>query len=404
VLLCVLAGGFLAVTGVYVVVVLGGGLLTGDTDAPNPALAVLATAIVAIGFEPVRTRLETAATRWVHGPRPTPYDVLSRFSEAVAGDTARMAQVLAEGTGAEWAQVWVDVGGRPELAAAWPADAAEVEGDDLLRVRSRDVTLGDERLGTLRIRERADAPLTPVEERLFEGLAAQAGLVLRNARLRAELARRAEDLQRLADELETSRRRLVDAQDAARRRLERDIHDGAQQHLVALVVNLRLAETLQKSSPERAAAVLEEQEGAVDDAIDTLVELSRGIYPKALAAKGVAAALRALVRTSAVPVAVVDHGIGRHPAELEAALYFSASEAVQNAVKHAGATRIEVELTPVGRGVRLVVRDDGAGFDASAVLAEGGLGTIRDRIEAVAGTLTVRRNTSGGTDVVAEVA
>jgi signal transduction histidine kinase len=410
--LCVLGGAFLAVAAVYVVVVLGGGFLIGHTESPHVGLSVLATAIVALGFEPMRARLDAAATRWVHGGRPAPYDVLSRFTESLTTDAAtgeqsdlplRMARLLAEGTGAQWAQVWVMVADQPELAAVWPTgvDDRSREGDP--GVRSLDVTLTDVRLGMLRLQERRDAPLSPVEERLFEGLAAQAGLVLRAAQLRAELSRRADDLGALADELRESRRRVVDAHDAERRRLERDIHDGAQQHLVALVVNLRLAQTLATRSPHRARAVLTEQVDAVDSAITTLVELSRGIYPKVLAEEGVAAAIRNLVSTSATPVTVLDRGVGRHPEELEAALYFCCIEAVQNAVKHASAGTIEVELDTVGDRVTLLVRDDGIGFDVATVLAAGGLGNMRDRVDSVGGDLAVRGNHLGGIDVVASL-
>ena len=400
---------------VYVVVVLGGGTLIGHTESPHVGLSVLATAIVAVGFEPTRARIAAAASRWVSGGRQAPYDVLSRFAESLTGDAdggeqadlpQRMARLLVEGTGARWAQVWVVVADRPELAAVWPvgADAGAPEiGADAPGLRALDVKLSDERLGMLRLQEHDDAPLSPVEERLFDGLAAQAGLALRGARLRVELGRRAGDLSTLADELQASRRRVVDAHDAERRRLERDIHDGAQQHLVALVVNLRLAETLSARSPDRARAVLAEQVAAVDDAITTLVELSRGIYPKVLTDEGVAAAVKSLVSTTAVPVVVRDHGIGRHSEELEAALYFCASEALQNAVKHASPSRVEVELDIVGDQLTLLVRDDGVGFDAATALASGGLTNMRDRVDSVGGDVMFRANDAGGTDVVATV-
>jgi len=411
--LCVLGGLFVSVTAVYVVVVLGGGLLIGHTDSPQIGLSVLATAIVALGFEPVRALLQAHARRRLRAGRAAPYDVLSGFTESLTAEEGgqeelpqRMARLLAEGTGASWAQVWLMVGDEPELTAVWPpADGFRGPGLDVSGpgLRSLDVTLADERLGVLRVQERPDAPLSPVEERLFSGLAAQAGLVLRGARLRAELARRADDLVAMAEELQVSRRRVVDAHDSERRRLERDIHDGAQQHLVALVVNLSLAQTLATASPDRARTVLVEQQAAVDAAITTLVELSRGIYPQVLAEDGVAAAVRAVVSTSAVPVEVVDRGLGRHPEALETALYFCCVEAVQNAVKHAGARRVLVELAGVGDRVRVLVSDDGHGFDVTRVLAAGGLGTLRDRVDSVGGELTVSTNDAGGTDVAASL-
>jgi signal transduction histidine kinase len=411
VVLCVLGGVCLAVTAVYVVVVLGGGLLIGHTGSPHVGLSVLATAIVALGFEPLRSRLTAWAVDRARGGRPAPYDVLSRFSESTGGDGTpradlplRMARILAEGTGARWAQVWLVVGDDPELAASWPPGSQAAASDpDGPAPRSLDVTLTDVRLGMLRLQERPEEPLSPVEERLFADLAAQAGLVLRGAQLRVDLARRAKDLATLADELQASRRRVVDAHDAERRRLERDIHDGAQQHLVALVVNLSLAQTLAARAPERAGAVLAEQGAAVDSAIATLVELSRGIYPKVLAAEGVAAAVRSVVGTSAIRVVVTDHGVGRHAEDIEAALYFCCVEAVQNAVKHASASLVEVDLGAVDGRATLRVRDDGVGFDRAKVWASGGLGNMRDRVDSVGGELTVHACVGEGTEVLASV-
>jgi signal transduction histidine kinase len=409
----VLGATFLGVATVYVAIVLGGGVLVGHTQSPHVGLSILATAIVALGFEPMRARLQAVAAQRVQAGRLSPYDVLSRFSESLTAQPAgtepsdlplTMARLLAEGTNARWAQVWVMVADRPELAAAWPADAdapAVAAGDP--GVRSLDVTLADVKLGMLRLQEHPDAPLTPVEAQLFEGLAAQAGLVLRRAQLRAELSHRARDLGVLEEELLASRQRVVDTHDLERRRLERDIHDGAQQHLVALVVNLRLAQTLAERSSDRAGAVLAEQGSAVDSAITTLVELSRGIYPQVLAEQGVAAAIRGLVSTSAIPVSVLDRGIGRRSAELEAALYFCCSEAIQNAVKHASASRIEVELDAAADRVTLLVRDDGIGFVTPAALTAGGLGNMRDRVDSVGGDIAVRANELGGTDVLASM-
>jgi signal transduction histidine kinase len=259
--------------------------------------------------------------------------------------------------------------------------------------------------GVFRLQERPGQPLTPVEERLFTGLAAQAGLVLRLVGLRAELAARHDELQVRADELRASRARLIETQDAERRRLERDIHDGAQQHLVALTVNLRLAETLSARAPDRAAQVLAEQADAARDAIETLSQLSRGIYPRLLVDEGLVPALRAAVTTSAVPVTVDADGVGRLPGEIEAALYFCAMEAVQNAAKHALATAVQVRLGVVDDTVRLSVQDDGAGFLPAPPGAESGAGLVnmRDRLDAVGGRVSVDSTPGGGTTVTAEV-
>src|SRR3954453_6938711 len=292
---------------VYVVVGLGGGALVGHTSSPDVALSVLATAVVALAFETVQSRLEAFASRVVLGGAASPYDVLSRFSETVAGSDpaeelpVRMARVLADGTGAAWSQVWLVVGRRPTLAATWPpdatreptADAPAPADTDVPGRRSLPVRHGGELLGVIVVQEREHVPLPSVEERLFPALASQSGPVLRGARLRAELESRLAELSVRADELRSSRQRLVDVQDAERRLLERDIHDGAQQHLVALAVNLRLAETLPHRPPERAAVLLAGQEQAAVDAIETLVNLSRGIYPRLLADRGLVSALEA---------------------------------------------------------------------------------------------------------------
>jgi signal transduction histidine kinase len=411
--LLVLAGlvGFVGV--VYVTVVLGGGALIGQTRSPNVGLSVLATAIVALGFEPVRARLDRLATRVVHGGRPSPYEVLSRFSDDVTGSypseelPRRMAKVLAEGTGAEWAQVWLVVHGRLALAATWPrslgADEPPPAAEDPPGLRSHEVRHAGELLGVLRLRTSEGRPLTPVEERLFAGLAAQSGLVLRGARLRAELAERLAELSVRAEELRLSRRRLVDMQDDERRRLERDIHDGAQQHLVALTVNLRLAQTLVQRAPQRAAAVIGAQRDAAGLTIETLLSLARGIYPRSLREKGVTAALQAVVGTSALPVEVTATGVGRYPAPVEAAVYFCCLEALQNAAKHSGARHVDVRLHGDDHGLTATVQDDGRGMDGARAAGGAGLSNMKDRIDSVGGTLTVDSQPGRGVTVRAWV-
>jgi hypothetical protein len=199
------------VVSVYVVVVLGVGVLIGQTDSPNLALSVVATVIVALAFEPVRRHTEATALRVYRGSETSPYDVLSHFSETVTGGypTAelpeRMARLLAEGTSAEWAQVWLMVQGRLVLAASWPADAPPADaGPPEVGADARDCTgMGRRALtvrhggsvyGAFRLQERYLTPLTSVEERLFAGLAAQAGLVLRLVGLRADLSERHDEL------------------------------------------------------------------------------------------------------------------------------------------------------------------------------------------------------------------
>ena len=412
--LVVLAGLAGFVVTVYVIVVLGGGAIIGRTDSPSPYLAVVATAAVALLFAPVTAALERVATRMGYGGVATPYEVLSRFSESVTdGDPAgalpaRMSMLLAQGTGAAWAQVWLMVSGRLTLAATWPAEAGAAGGMDAGGAGRRSLTVrhGGRLLGVLRLQERPGLALTAVEERLFAGLAAQAGLVLRMVGLRAELEDRRAELVARADELQASRQRLIGTQDAERRRLERDIHDGAQQHLVALTVNLRLAQRIAVRSPERAARVLAEQADAADVAIETLASLSRGIYPRLLSNEGLVPALRSAVGTSPVPVTIEATAAGRLPAAIEAALYFCCMEAVQNAAKHSGARSVSVRLAANRDRWLLTVSDDGAGFDQAPAGAAGtgaGLANMRDRLDAVGGTVTVGSTPGSGTTVTAAV-
>lgn len=404
----VLAGLVVFVGLTYLVVVVGGGLLIGHTSTPHLGLSVVATAIVAIAFDRVLTGLEGFATRVVQRGRPSPYDALRRFSGVVGRDGAsedlplRMARLLAEGTGAEWAQVWVAVGGQPVPAATWPPEASAVGGSPDLDAGTRRLPVrhGDEGLGMLILKERAGAPLTPVEERLFADLAGQAGLVLRGARLRAELEQRLDELSAKETELRESRGRLVDAQDEARRRLERDIHDGAQQHLVALAVNLRLAATLAATAPDRAETLLGAQEQAAAEAVTTLLQLARGIYPPHLEAAGVAAALRAATGDGVV---VVDSGATRYPLDVEAAAYFCCLEAIQNATKHAAAATIRVEVDADSRRLVLTISDDGSGFDPAQVNGGTGLANMRDRVDSAGGTLELTSAPGRGTQLRAVI-
>jgi signal transduction histidine kinase len=405
---------------VYVVVVLGGGGLIGRTQSPSPPLSIVATTVVALSFARVQAALETAALRWGLG-KAAPYDVLSQFSDAVTSGyatedlPARMAMFLARGTGAEWAQVWLNVSSGVTLAATWPqdVDADQTPPSMLFRrvavtdegLRTLPVRHGVQLLGAIRLQERPGVALTPIEQRLFDGLAAQAGLVLRRAGLRADLDDRRNELLVRSEQLRASRDRLIQSQDFERKRLERDLHDGAQQHLVALTVHLRLAHTVLGRSPERVRSMLTMQADAADAAIETLSALSRGIYPEGLADRGLEAALSAAVAGSSIPVTIGTHATRRPPPTVEAALYFCGMEAVQNAAKHSGANTVSVRLSETAYTWRLAVVDDGTGFDLTQEGDHSGVGlaSMRDRLDAVGGTVHITSQAGSGTTVLAEV-
>jgi signal transduction histidine kinase len=194
----------------------------------------------------------------------------------------------------------------------------------------------------------------------------------------------------------------VTAQDRERRRLERDIHDGAQQQLVALAINLKVARALAATDPTGARTTIEEQLSAVTEAIDTLSDLSRGLLPDVLAEQGLAAALTRVTVGNPVPVSVSCAGLPRLSADLEATLYFCALEAVQNATKHAGARRIDVRVEWEQGRLSLLVEDDGTGFDPRT--EEGtGLANIRERVGALGGTLRLTSGRREGTAVRVDV-
>jgi signal transduction histidine kinase len=395
------------ITAVYVGIAVGIGSLVGSGGKPNLGLSILATAIVAVGFQPVRERLQRVANRLVYGKRATPYEVLSQFSERVAESYAvdavlpRMARVLAEGTGAQRADVWLRSGERLRVAAAWPLDVAQRESirlngntlsapsgsDRMVEVRHQ-----GELLGALSVSKRSGETLTPVEENLLAHLAGQAGLVLKNVGLTA-------DLQARLLELRASRQRLVGAQDEARRRLERNLHDGAQQHLVALKVKLGLVEMLLSRDPAKAATTLTQLKADADDALETVRDLARGIYPSLLAERGLATALESQARKVTVPVAVDADGIGRYSPEIEAAVYFSVLEAMQNVQKYAAASRIAIHLREKPGELLFSVDDDGRGFDAASTAKGSGLTNMADRLDALGGAVQVTSVVGTGTSV-----
>jgi signal transduction histidine kinase len=410
----VVFGGLAAfITVVYVAIVVGFGALVGTSGKPNLALSILATAIVAIAFQPVRERVERFADRLVYGKRATPYEVLSQFSDRVAGTYAseeilpRMAKVLAEGTAAARADVWLRLGDHIAPAASWPLGAGPVPprvsltGQLLPSIpgvtRVVAVRHLGELLGALSINKRVGEALTPVEEDLLKNLAAQAGLVLRNVRLTAELRARLEEISSQAVELRASRQRIVAAQDAERRRLERNIHDGAQQNLVALTVKLRLATTLAKRDPERARVSVKALEAESDQALETLRALARGIYPPLLREQGLATAVRAEAEKMPLPATVRADHLDRYLPEVEAAVYFVCLEALQNVTKHARASRVEINLRPVANSLSFEVTDDGAGFELAKGGGGSGLRNMIDRIEGMGGRLVIRSEPNRGT-------
>jgi signal transduction histidine kinase len=380
---------------VYVGLVVGVGAAIGSRT--SPVLSAVAAAIVALVFQPVRSRAARLADRVVYGQRATPYEVLANFSERVGETYAaedvleRMARVVGEGVGARRAEVWMRLGDRDRLAAIWPSDgepSARPEANDaVFPVEHQDAVLG-----SLALTAPANDPLTPAKRNLVTHLAAQAGLVLHNVRLTEELRARLDDLR-------AAQKRLVAAQDQERKRIERNIHDGAQQQLVALAVRLGLTDQLIDRDPAKAHESIAQLKAETQTALEDLRNLARGIYPPLLADEGLGAALDAQARRAALPVETDVRLERRLAPEVEAAVYFSCLESLQNVAKYAGATAARVLVEQTDGVVTFEVADDGAGFDPGARGYGTGLQGISDRLGALDGTLEVHSEPGRGTVV-----
>jgi signal transduction histidine kinase len=397
------------VTAVYAAIVLGIGALVGSGN--DPALTIAAAVAIALVFQPLRQRASQLANRLVYGHRATPYQVLSDFAADMAGQLDlgdaldRMVSLLAGASGASRVEAWIRVGAELRPSAVWPggsAPSAAVElngasGDaaelPVLDPGARVVPVrhGDDLLGAISLSKPPSEPLTGTEDSLLRHLASQASLVMRNAQLTAEL-------RATIDQLLASRRRLVEAQDAERRKIERNLHDGAQQQLIALAIQLTLlAESA--DDPDLIRQVIPDLKAQLSAALDDLRALARGIYPPLLAEQGLVVALRAQSARSPVPVLLEADQVGRYPQDTESAVYFCALEALQNVAKHARASRVTVRLAGSGDTLEFSVSDDGAGFPAAGTSRGSGLQGMSDRLAAHGGTLTVCSRPGQGTTI-----
>jgi signal transduction histidine kinase len=365
---------------------------------------LLAAVVISALFVPARRFARRLADRVVYGGRATPYEVLSEFSERLSESYAaedvlpRMAEIMRRAVGADVARVWLSIGGRLRPASVSPMEAGLGDAlplpDDRLPAFDRgqdgfEVRHQGELLGALSVSMPANDPMDPAKAKLVQDLAAQAGLVLRNARL--------------IEDLRESRRRIVSAQDARAKALERNIHDGAQQQLVALNVQLGLAKTLAPRDAEATVRLLSDLQDRTEETLADLRDLARGIYPPLLADKGLGAALEAQARRSAIPVEVRSDGVGRFSQEAESAVYFSVLEALQNVAKYARASRATVTLSNGSGTLEFEVADDGVGFDAAQTSYGTGLQGMADRVAAIGGTLDVRAAPGEGTTVTGRV-
>jgi signal transduction histidine kinase len=429
------AGFAATVSVIYLVVILGlGKPPTTIPDKRLLGLSMVAAAVAAVSFAPARERLIEWANRQVFGARQAPDEVLrtfgSRMTRAIAmdelllqlaeslrktmtltsaevytglgdvlertaavpdtgpgsliiGERERPVIARAGVSGHAWASVWL-----PALIEAGGAAGGAGGGGAAALLRVAPVSHAGELLGLIVVRRPGTGdPFSAEDDRVLTELARQVGLALHNARLDTALQTTLDELRKQAEELRKSRARIVASADAERRRVERDLHDGAQQHLVALAVNLRLTKELLADDPETAGAMIDELAEEVKATIQELRDLAHGIYPPLLADSGLAEALRAAGRRSPLPVSVSAAGIERYGLDVETAVYFCCLEALQNAAKHAAGAAVDVRLWEESGGLLFSVSDDGPGFDPA--LARGGHGytNMADRLGAIGGTV-----------------
>jgi signal transduction histidine kinase len=436
-----LAGLTAVVIAVYLAIVLGLGRVPRDSERTLLVLSMAAAGMAALLYLPAHRRLRDFAFRLVYGEQSAPDDVIrnfgSRLSRSIPLDELllQMVESLRKTFDLSSAEVWRASGGTltrtvsdpergpaeltvteqeeqtvaragvsgPAWVKVWLPNLLEGRGEADLRVAP--ITHSGELLGLI-VAERPEGAqaFDSQDENTLAELARQVGLTLHNVRLDSALQESLDEVRRQAQALQASRARIVAAGDLQRRRIERNLHDGAQQHLVALAVKVRLVRQLTDRDPAKAAAMLEELASDVEDTIQELRDLAHGIYPPLLADKGLPEALASAARRSTVPTTVDAAGIGRYPADAEAAVYFCCLEALQNTAKHGGEGVSASIRVWVEEGALLFeVADDGAGFDVRQQGAGAGFTNMNDRLGAIGGSLRVESTPGRGTRILGTI-
>jgi signal transduction histidine kinase len=401
-------------------------------DRPNILLGALVAAILVIALATsaasalTRRRRETASLSAIDFVRSSFASQLARgvpMNELLL----QMVEALRDGFRLDAAELWLCEGGTLRLAAAEPREERKsipiTPAEETIAANARVSSAAWAKVWLPALLQERDQPamrVAPVSHsgQLFglvvaerarngdnlaaeidvtlEEVARELGVALNKARLDSSLQDSLEQLRRQAVELQASRGRLVAAADAERRRIERNLHDGAQQHLVAIAVKVRLLEQLAERDPERAHSLMTQLQDDVRSAIEELRSLAHGIYPPLLSSAGLGQAMSAACRRAPLPAEVEADAVGRHSPEVEAAIYFCCLEALQNAAKYAGPeASARVRIWEEAGGLLFEVSDDGAGIQPGPHGEGAGLTNMRDRLGAVGGTLRVESNGHG---------
>ena len=378
------------------------GLLT--SLAAPAAVAVVAGVMAAAGGQAIRGRVEHAADRWVLGSRLAGYANLNRFGRSLIqapgsdGLLSDLAGEVRRGLGLTWARVSLDAADGPlrvvtdGMPTGEPAATVPIEYRGAI-------------LGRIECGPRSDGPFLAEDRRLLAYFAAQAAVGVHNLHLAAELARRIEEVRDQAAELAASRDRVVAGQDAERRRIQRTLHDGVQQEIVALSARTGLVRRQLLRGDPAAADGLAEMQRDLATTLQDVRDIAYAIHPPVLSDRGLLEAIEAQSSRLALPMAVrADprlRGV-RFSEQIEVTAWYVLAEALSNVVKHAGASEVEVSLSQEDHRLGLVIRDDGCGFDLDRPRGLGLTG-LRDRLDTVGGSLTINSGAGLGTSVYVHI-
>jgi signal transduction histidine kinase len=436
-----LAGLTALVLAIYVIVVLGFGRTPRGSERSLLLLSMVAAAIAALLYLPARSWLTERANRLVYGARVAPDETLRTFGQRLTRSIPldelllQLAENLRASMVLESAEVWTGQNGRYERAAGVPhrqpppvaigpkelpvVARAGVSGGTWLDIwvpqlvgpagssamRVAPLAHAGMLLGFIVVTRKPDGEsFSETEDTVLTEIARQIALALHNVQLDTALQASLDELQVRNQELQDSRARIVAAGDSERRKLERNLHDGAQQHLVALAVKLRLARDAVEDDPEDALAMIDEIKGDVQTAIAELRALAHGIFPPLLVSGGLGEALPAAAGRAALPTTVEFDGVGRYGNDIEAAVYFCTLEALQNAGKHAGEdATATVRVTETDGQLCFEIRDDGAGFEMGGRADGHGFVNMADRLGAFGGTVEVVSTPGAGTTITGTI-